>query len=186
MHLDSHVAAVHDQLTAAAALGDDRTREIAASLATAAAPAVRLAILDAISAAADEITAALLDYPGSPAVATRLEGDEVRIEVRATAATEAEPPRTDDGEASARISLRLSEALKADIDAAAERDGVSVNTWLVRAATAALRPGPFAGFGSGAFGAFGPFGGGWNAPGGPGPSGGRRGGGHNITGWING
>lgn len=194
MHLDPHVASVHDQLTAAAALGDDRTREIAESLATAAAPAVRLAILDAISAAADEITAALLDYPGSPAVATRLDGDEVRIEVRATAAAgDGEPPRADDGEASARISLRLSEALKADIDAAAERDGVSVNTWLVRAASAALRPGPFAGFGSGAFGAFAPFGG-WGPSGKSGGSGygeaagggSRRGGGHNITGWING
>lgn len=186
MHLDPHVASVHDQLTAAAALGDDRTREIAESLATAAAPAVRLAILDAISAAADEITSALLDYPGSPAVTSRLDGDEVRVEVRASAPTEAEPPRTDDGEASARISLRLSEALKADIDAAAERDGVSVNTWLVRAATAALRPGPFAGFGSGAFGAFGPFTGGWGPSGGPGGGTTRRGGGHNISGWING
>lgn len=192
MHLDPHVASVHDQLTAAATLGDERTREIAGSLATAAAPAVRLAILDAISAAADEITAALLDYPGSPTVTTRLDGGEVRIEVRASAPSEAEPPRTDEGEASARISLRLSEALKADIDAAAERDGVSVNTWLVRAATAALRPGPFAGFGSGAFGAFGPFGGGWGSSsksgghGHAGPHYETRGGGHNISGWING
>ena len=62
--------------------------------------------------------------------------------------TEAAPPRADDGDASARISLRLSESLKTDIDVAATRDGISVNTWLVRVATAALNgPGPGAPFG---------------------------------------
>ena len=33
----------------------------------------------------------------------------------------------------ARISLRLPEALKAGIEIAATREGVSVNTWIVRA-----------------------------------------------------
>ena len=33
----------------------------------------------------------------------------------------------------ARITLRLPEPLKASIEAAAAREGVSVNTWLVRA-----------------------------------------------------
>ena len=34
---------------------------------------------------------------------------------------------------SARITLRLSEALKTSVEAAAAREGVSVNTWIVRA-----------------------------------------------------
>lgn len=144
MQLDHHLAQVHDQLAAAAALGDERAREIAAALATAATPAVRLALLKAVSEAADEITAALLDYPGSPVVTVRIDGDEVSVDVHAAApAAEPEEPRRDDGDATARISLRLTEALKSDIDAAAEDEGVSVNTWLVRAATAALRPAPF-------------------------------------------
>src|SRR5438309_7937763 len=136
MHLTPHLAQVQDQLTAAAALGDDRTREIAASLATAAAPAVRLAVLNALSAAADEITAALLDHPGSPTVSVRLDEDDVHISVQNTAepATPPTEARAEEGDTSARISLRLSEALKSDIDRAAARDGVSVNTWLVRAA----------------------------------------------------
>ena len=69
----------------------------------------------------------------------RLDGDDVRRRAcsRATAAAGAAPNHADDGDASARISLRLSEALKAEIDAAAARDGVSVNTWLVRAAAGA-------------------------------------------------
>jgi HicB family len=190
MQLAHHLAQVHEQLGAAAALGDDRAREIAAALATAATPAVRLALLGAVSETADEITAALLDYPGSPAVTVRLDGDEIVVDVRATGAAgdAEEQPRTD-GEPSARISLRLSEELKADINAAAERDGVSVNTWLVRAASAAARPGPFGG-GPGF-----PFGGpggpwGWGGPG-PGGQGGRGrqrrdNNQHRITGWING
>jgi uncharacterized protein (DUF1778 family) len=142
MQIDPHLSRVHEQLVAAAALGDDRTREIAEALSTAAVPALRLALLAAVSEIADEITAALLDHPGSPAVAVRIDHDEVAVDVRALAPIDdAAQARPVDGEPNARISLRLSDALKADIDAAAERDGVSVNTWLVRAAGAALRPG---------------------------------------------
>ena len=38
----------------------------------------------------------------------------------------------DDGQ-TARISLRLPEALKTAVESAAAREGVSVNTWIVRA-----------------------------------------------------
>ena len=148
MQLDHHLAQVQAQITAAAALGDERTKEIATALTTATAAAVRLALLHAVTEAADEITAALLDYPGSPGVGVHLEGDELAVDVRPTQLVDdTEAVRRDEGDPSARISLRLSDALKADIDAAAERDGVSVNTWLVRAATTALAPNPFAGFG---------------------------------------
>jgi hypothetical protein len=169
MELDDYVHQVHDQLTASAALGDERTQQIAGTVAATAAPAVRLAIMAALAAAADEITAALLDSPGAPAVAVRLDGDTVRIDVVGGEPEPASAPRPDDGDTSARISLRLSEALKADVEAAAGREGVSVNTWLVRAAGAALTPG-------------------W-------PTGAagwadavhrRAGNAHRITGWING
>jgi hypothetical protein len=139
MQLDDYVRQVQEQLAAAGALGDERTQQIAATLAAAAAPTVRLAVMTAVAAAADEITAALLDSPAAPAVSVRLDGDEVRIDVAASAA-EPEIGRAEEGDANARISLRLSEALKADVEQAASRDGVSVNTWLVRAAGGALSP----------------------------------------------
>ena len=41
-------------------------------------------------------------------------------------------PAADDG-LTARITLRLPEGLKASIELAANREGVSVNSWLVRA-----------------------------------------------------
>ena len=176
MQLQPHLEQVQEQLRAAAALGDERTQQVADALATAALPAVRLAVLNALAGAADEVTAALLDFPGAPIVTVRLDGDEVSVDVHATtaAAVDAEEPRRDDGEPTARISLRLTEALKSEIDAAAEQEGVSVNTWLVRAAGAALRPAPFAGFGP----AF-PF----NAGGGRGRGRGNQ---HHVSGWING
>jgi hypothetical protein len=140
MQLQHYVEQVQSHLVASATLGDEATRHIASALATAAEPAVRLAVLAAASAAADEITAALVDAPGSPAVSVRLDGDELRVEVRTAEVPEEPAPaaQPEDADASARISLRLSEALKADIEVAARAATVSVNTWLVRAAGAAL------------------------------------------------
>jgi hypothetical protein len=185
MQLDTYLTQVTTQLAAVAALGDERTKDIAETLTRAAAPAVRLAVLQALGDAADEITGMLFGLPGSPRVTVRLDGDEAAVDVRLAEVMD-EPPaaeeRRDDSDASARISMRLSESLKSDIDAAATRDGVSVNTWLVRAATSALNPNPFdslAAFGK-SFG--GPGWGGRSGHGGPNP----HGGGQQVTGWING
>jgi hypothetical protein len=43
---------------------------------------------------------------------------------------------------SARISLRLPESLKSTVEKAAEREGISVNTWLVRAIARAAESRP--------------------------------------------
>ena len=47
-------------------------------------------------------------------------------------------PRASDGGDAARINVRMPEHLKARVDRAAEREGLSVNAWLVRAAAARL------------------------------------------------
>ncbi|MGI8921786.1 MAG: toxin-antitoxin system HicB family antitoxin [Solirubrobacteraceae bacterium] len=167
MQFDELIHRVCDQLATSAALGDEGTQQIAATLATTVEPAVRLAIMDALADAADEITAALLDVPGGPVVAVRLDGDQLRVDVT-RGQPQAAARSADDGDASARISLRLSEALKADLEAAAGRDGLSVNSWLVRAATDALA----AGSGSLSWGRSGP--------------GGRSHNSQRITGWVNG
>jgi hypothetical protein len=142
MQVDHYVTQVQSQLVAAASLGGDTTRATGEALATAAEPAVRLALLGAVAAAADEITSMLLDSPGAPAVAVRLDGDDLHLEVRPTGpgepSVDSAPTGADDGESTARISLRLPEALKVQIEAAARRTGVSVNTWIVRAVASAL------------------------------------------------
>ena len=42
----------------------------------------------------------------------------------------------------ARVTLRLPEALKRELEAAAAREGVSLNTWLVRALSRSTAPAP--------------------------------------------
>lgn len=144
MHLDDYTRKVREQLLAAAALGDERTQHIANTLATTIDSAVRLAVLEAVTDTCTEVSHALGDTLGTaePSVTTHLDGDDVRIAVTLPRHEHTEAPRPDDGDASARISLRLSEALKADIERAASAADLSVNTWLVRAAATALRSGP--------------------------------------------
>lgn len=169
MQLHPYVTQVQAQLVAAAALGDEPAKTIAAALSTAAEPAIRLALLAAASAVGDEITAALLDAPGAPAVSVRVDGDDLRVEVRAgEPAPEPEPARPSaEEDNSARISLRLSEGLKSRVEEAARAEGISTNAWILRALEGSLSgcwPGPRPGTGR------------------PGAAhGGRR-----ITGWVNG
>lgn len=192
MNVNEYTARVREQLLAAAALGDERTQQVAQALSTTAESAVRLAILDAVAATAGEVTAALFEASGgdaSPGVSAGLVGDEIRISVShpplsAEPSEAPDPGRTDEGEATARISLRLSEALKAQIEAAAVQAEVSVNAWLVRMASAAVSS---AGNRSGWPGAAGGGwpganwgGANWGSPGSAGNAGGR------ITGWVTG
>jgi HicB family len=69
-------------------------------------------------------------------VEVRLVGDNAELVVGAAGAREPEP----EGEADARITLRLSAQLKARIEAASAREGVSVNTYIVRALSQQTRP----------------------------------------------
>ncbi|MBI5160572.1 MAG: histidine kinase [Micrococcales bacterium] len=141
MELGQYVADLQRRLVDSAAGGSDETRAAAERLAAGLDAATRLVLLDALSAAVGEITRDLA--PGS--VDLRLRGRDVDFVVT-PAATEAD---TDDRPAvsvdlddasTSRTTLRLPDALKARVDDAAAADGLSVNTWLVRAVAAALEP----------------------------------------------
>ena len=139
MELAPYLNDLQRQLIDAAATGTEETRAAADRLAAALEPAARLALLDALSAAAGEITRELA--PGS--VDVRLRGREVEFVVTQASADGEEPdsPTVDIDETStSRTTLRLPDALKAQVDDAAAADGLSVNTWLVRAVAAALQP----------------------------------------------
>ena len=141
MELDSYVTDLQRQLATAAENGTDDIRAAAERLATTMDAATRLVLLDALSAAAGEITRDLA--PG--AVDLRLRGREVEFVVT-TPPGEAdvdEVPAASidlDDASTSRTTLRLPDALKARVDDAAAADGLSVNTWLVRAVAAALEP----------------------------------------------
>jgi hypothetical protein len=94
-----------------------------------------------LSAAVGEITRDLA--PGS--VDLRLRGREVEFVVSLPApdADENDAPAASidlDDASTSRTTLRLPDALKSRVDDAAAADGLSVNTWLVRAVAAALEP----------------------------------------------
>ena len=72
------------------------------------------------------------------AIEVRLAGRDVELTYVADAPA---PPVAGDDDASARITLRMPERLKADAEAAAAREGVSTNAWLVRAVSSALAVG---------------------------------------------
>ncbi|MFI7706875.1 hypothetical protein [Nonomuraea sp. NPDC049480] len=153
MDLAPYVDNLRRELAIAAGAGGEEARALAERLAAALEPAARLALLEALSAAADEITRDLA--PGS--VEVRLRGRDPGFvvtpppvgqpfeEARETGRAERPPapppppPDADDGGTS-RISLRVPEHLKPRIEEAAARDGLSVNAWLVRAVSAALDP----------------------------------------------
>lgn len=147
MDLSPYVDQLRRELAIAAGAGGEEARALAERLAATIESATRLALLEALSAAADEITRDLV--PGS--VEVRLRGRDPDFVVtppptgRPPEAAEAPPPAppppadAEEGGTS-RISLRVPEHLKPRIEEAAARDGLSVNAWLVRAVSAALDP----------------------------------------------
>ena len=150
MDLTPYVDDLQDRLAAAADAAGDDGRRLAERLTAPLDAAVRLVLLDALSAAAGEISAELA--PGSVDVRLRGGAPEFVVAVPAVApappealvpaSTPAAPagPAPADVEAGAttRTTLRLPDHLKTQAETAAARDGVSVNTWLVRAVAAAL------------------------------------------------
>ena len=141
MDLGQYVNDLQRQLLDSAENGTDDTRAVAERLVAGLDSAARLVLLDVLSAAVGEITRDLA--PGS--VDLRLRGREVEFVVT-QASTEADSddePATSvdlDDVSTSRTTLRLPDALKAKVDEAAVADGLSVNTWLVRAVAAALQP----------------------------------------------
>lgn len=141
MELGPHVSDLQRRLADAADNGTEDTRAVAERLAAGLDAAVRLVLLDALSAAVGEITRDLA--PGS--VDIRLRGREIEFVVTQPNPEPESDERTGatvdlDDASTSRTTLRLPDALKARVDEAAAADGLSVNTWLVRAVAAALQP----------------------------------------------
>jgi HicB family len=161
MDLTVFVDRVQHELAVAAEAGGPDAVALAERLTAPLSSAFQLVLLEALSSAADEITRDLA--PGS--VEVRLRGGEPSFAVTAPIVEAAAPPAppapaptlgtavapsmapsdlddaaSDSEGGTARINLRVPEAMKARIEEAAAAQGRSVNAWLTRAASAALRP----------------------------------------------
>ncbi|MFC7489380.1 MULTISPECIES: histidine kinase [unclassified Knoellia] len=145
MELTRYVDSLQQQLAVAAAAGGPEAEAVAERLAAPLDSAVRLTLQEAVVDAAAEITLALA--PAS--VDVRLAGRGLAFVV--SGAPEATTPvtssvtpsrTTEEGDegGTSRITFRPSDRLKADIESAAEREGLSVNAFLVRTLTLVVRP----------------------------------------------
>jgi hypothetical protein len=143
MELTPFVERVRHELLVAADAAGPEGRALAERLVAPLDSALRLALLTALSSAADEITRELA--PGS--VDVRLRGADPAfvvarppsedLDANVAPSMASAPPAEDDG-TPARINFRPPEHLKSRIEEAAARDGLSVNAWLVRAVSGVL------------------------------------------------
>jgi HicB-like protein involved in pilus formation len=137
MEMAHHIHAIQEDLAAAASLASDEpTVEAGRRLTQALGSSLHLRLLDVVSEAALALSGSV---PGR--IEVRLAGRDpelVYIE------EEEEPERTQTASAddafSARITLRLPEGLKAQLEVAANLEGTSVNAWIVRALQRGLEP----------------------------------------------
>lgn len=152
MELDGYVDRLRTEFAAISEVADEDVRAVAERLVTPLESAIRLILLEALAAAAEEITLDLA--PGSVHLRLRESAPDFVVTTAAAvggtprptapssptaSATPGSVPTGDtEGGAVARINFRPPESLKTRIEEAAGRDGLSVNTWLTRVATAAL------------------------------------------------
>jgi hypothetical protein len=141
MDLTSYVSNLGREFATLAEASGDEARALVEHLTGSLESAIRMTLLEALSAAADEITRDLA--PGS--VELRLRGRDPSFVVAPPPAEALAPQSAADGELlfaedapAARINVRMPEQLKAAIEEAAAKEGRSVNAWLVRAAAAGL------------------------------------------------
>jgi len=152
MDLTHYVNDLQRQLEVAAEAGGDEARALAERLTAPLESATRLVLLEALSVAASEITRELA--PGS--VDVRLRGRDPEFVVsppaspafqdvadntsaNALSSGRTVPDDVEDGGTS-RTTLRLPDHVKLRMEEAAAREGLSVNSWLVRTVAAALEP----------------------------------------------
>ena len=151
MHVDAYTETLRRTLVETSSLGDDRTQDVARSLAAALDPALRLVALQMLTDTADELNgeldgahvAVVMDGATPHLLVTQADRSDEREQDHVTGPNRhAETPvhavpEVEEGP-EVRTTLRLPESLKQQIDAAARAQGRSVNAWLVEAARGAL------------------------------------------------
>lgn len=150
MDLTGYVDTLRRELMVAARAAGPDAEELADRLTAPLEAATRLVLQEAVSEAAEEISRELA--PGS--VDVRLRGRDLGFVVTPTpqdrtagmpippvAPRSPEPTRESVEGGTARLTVRLMDQLKAEVEAAADREGLSVNTFLVRMLAAAVQSG---------------------------------------------
>ena len=130
MNIDPYIEKLRASLRAAAELGGQEGRDAAERVGIALEPAARLAIMEAVTQAAAEISSEL----PSGSVGVRLAGEGLEFQYHRGAESYPEPPAPapeEDDALTARITLRLPEAVKGRVEECATSAGVSLNSWIL-------------------------------------------------------
>jgi HicB-like protein involved in pilus formation len=136
MNISAAVADMAADLAALGDLGDEAVAAAARKLAAAMEGPMTARLLEILGQVAAELNAT---QPRGR-VEVRLVGGDVELVLADTEASPDTAPAEPEGDVDARITLRLSSQLKTRIEAASTREGVSVNTWIVRALGQYARP----------------------------------------------
>lgn len=136
MDIGRHVQAIQADLASAAALGDEAVALAAERLAAAVSSSLQLRLLDVLT----EATLALNAQLSSGHVEVRLAGRDPELVLVEDRGGAGDAPPSPGDDLSARITLRLPEVLKTQIETVASSEGVSANAWIVRALSRSLEP----------------------------------------------
>jgi hypothetical protein len=134
MQIEGYVQALRDDLARVAAVGDESTARAAELLAVALESSLGRRLQEALGEAALELSGQL----DNGHIEVRIAGGDPELVLVRDDGAVAEPAA--DEAFTARITLRLPESLKTRLEAAATREGVSVNTWLVQILHQAAEP----------------------------------------------
>jgi hypothetical protein len=145
MELSEYIETLRGEVASVTRVAGEDVARAGQMIAEALDSSIRLTLLDVLSGAAAEITSRL----DNTEIELRLSsGNPTFVVVHAPQdlAPPPPPPRaggSERGEAeeetgTSRVTLRLSDGLKARAEEAAAREGLSLNAWLVRAASSAL------------------------------------------------
>lgn len=137
MQTAKFVEKLERDLAAVAAVGGDAVADAAERLAEALRSSAAMRLVETLGEAALEISAQLPEGH----VEVRLAGPDPELVYVGAEPAEQPAASAEDG-LTARITLRLPESLKRELEAAAAREGVSLNTWLVRALQRGAAPAP--------------------------------------------
>ncbi|MER5555401.1 hypothetical protein ABT001_27665 [Streptomyces sp. NPDC002793] len=146
MDLAPFVASLNRAVAAAGTAGGEEAEAFLERFAIPLESAIRLTLLEVVSAAADEIAGGM--KPGTvdvvlrgtdPGFSVTLPVDETThsTAVGPAPAASAPTPPVGDG-AMARVTLRIPESVKLQVDEVAGLEGLSANAWLARVVTAAV------------------------------------------------
>jgi hypothetical protein len=124
MKMSLAIEGLRSDVVAVAELGDETVAEVADRILAILSRSASSRILDLLAEAAAELSAELPEGR----VEIRLVGDDVEFAYVDERARTSEP----EAELSARVTLRLSDQLKARVEESAGRDGLSVNSWILR------------------------------------------------------